>query len=567
MSTTISKLSLHLSANVDGVKSDLEKATAATKAFDRKISALPDVGEKINSSFGRILSTGNVFQNLDSDVSGFEKTLTAAGAGLSSLVVGMQIATKVASGFKAALIGTGIGAIVVGLGFLVGKLTSAREDSKKEREDWQKWLDRIETRALRPAVTPRATGAWDIVTLEEARRDRAAREAHSRELARREALMRPVAELGIETDRLAGSLDEMAHAAGRSGDALSIFRLETRATAMGLDPLIRGSDTYARILADLERARAAATTLELRRETERLRTPLEMVNDELARMASLLRRGGDFELFRRGISGLIGAPEVDAMRGRVDTIIAAFRSLAAEREALVTRLRVPVPAPGVRRFFSEPPLAPEIRDEALRHGIVLPEPAPRPARPLAPDVPRALREGFGRIGIVLPPPVPAPPPPAPPAPIVPDAARAVDSLATLAGDTPGPLAALRARMDSIDRAARAAREIDARAMGGRGFFPFASPGVTARFERASARAFLDAERSLGMAADRMAPQALLEGTVEAVSAINAARRNARVTDPMARVERVLERLERIEEDERRELEGIGAVLSRGIRRV
>lgn len=514
---------LMLSASADGFQKDLKRAGGSVVDFNKRVQAVPEIGEKISASFGRIAQVGSVFTLMSNDASLLEKTIAGVNTGVGAMVVGMQLAVKVTSGMKAALIGTGIGALVVGLGWVVSQLSSARAEEAKEREEWQKFLDRVETRATRsPLPEPRRGGAWDLVSLEEVRRDREARERRAADLAAREEAMRPAAELGLESGRFVEGLESVARAAGRSREEMALLDLETRRAALALNPLIAGSDTLVVITRNLARARAAMHTIDMTREVERLRTPLESARVEIERMVALSRGGGDFETLRRGLNGLMGiAPGLDSTAERIDTILASFRALVVERDRIARIAALPVG----EWLFGIPG---GIRVLPGRDGGFVPVGDPR---------------------AIVPPPAPD---------IRPDFRGVIDRFVEMAGDIAGPATAFRERMASIDRMAAGAREAFFR--GG-----MVGPPVDfRRFERGAARAFLDAERAMG--SERSAPQAFLEGSAEALSAINAARRNAVSSDPMRRVEATLERLERIEEAERRELEGIGRALA-VIRRV
>jgi hypothetical protein len=129
MATTIAKASIQLSANATEVVSELDRTTAKFKAFEGKIKSLPEIGEKVNASFGRIDAISNSFKSMSADASGFEKSIESATMAIGAMTVGMQVAMRMASGLKAALLGSGVGALIVGAGYLLSMISSSRAAS------------------------------------------------------------------------------------------------------------------------------------------------------------------------------------------------------------------------------------------------------------------------------------------------------------------------------------------------------------------------------------------------------------------------------------------------------
>lgn len=458
-------------------------------AFNRRVQSTAEIGEKVTATFGRLAQVGSIFTLMSSNASTLEKSIASVNVGVGAMTIGLQLATKVTSGLKAAFLGTGVGALVVGLGWIIGKLTQERKAAEpaaaREREEWEKFLDRINetaTRDTRPAAVWTERISPDVFTRE------------------RERALRPAAELGVEADRFASSLRETERAAGRSREEMTLLDLTARATAMGLGPLIESADAYRsvlldivdaplrpvldsvlddaeaarRVVSEIVDARRALLAIDVRREADRLGSPMDAVIAEIARMEDLVARGGPVGLLEEGLRRLIGISP--------DPLISSLE---------------------------------RIRVAALRLG-----------------------DADART-------------------------RAVDIMARIAGEPSSALETFHARVDrhgSIDRAAEEMRRVAVPGIA----MPWLRSSDTeleGRIDRMRGRAFLDLERASGVNAERAAPQALLEGSAQALSAINAARRNAVSTDPILRVERVLERMERIEADERSILTEIGRALS------
>lgn len=326
---TISKLSLHLSANVDGVKTELEKATAATKAFNAKVRALPEVGEKITASFGRLTQVSSAFDSMSSSASNFEKTITGLSTGIGSMVVGLQLATKVTSGLKAALLGTGIGAIVIGLGSLLQRL----RESEREAADASPALE-FARRHRRPApsrvVGDALSPGWGMEL------------APSRLPAATsvEAVASAIGDMGPEAESTARSVSRMGETLEEASARLTAHRAHLLATASAG---VLADDAFRSFSDSVDSIRGAARLEGIRREVElqrveleRVRTPIERMNAELERTGALFQRGSiSAETFIRGVHSAIGATAspLEAMRGQVELITTAFRTAGAELEA------------------------------------------------------------------------------------------------------------------------------------------------------------------------------------------------------------------------------------------
>jgi hypothetical protein len=495
---------LMLGTNSSGLEEGFKKAGASAKAFEAKIKTLPEVGEKMKASFGNIGSVAGTFHTMSSDVSFFEKSVLAANSALAATTVGLQLALKATTGLKAALLGTGIGALIVGAGWLVSRIASSRREADASRPEPDAETDRFmrerERTALTPGVRSREVGAWDWVTAEEARAHRFEVAVEARSRAVRETMLRPVAELGIHAARTADSMERVVTTFGMTADEVTIMDMETRRAAMALDPLIASSTLYRDIVRDIGRARAASSRVtmltEVARETERTRAPLERVGSELERISRIFRYTRDADVFRRGLEGIVAVPatEFEATRSRIDTVRAAFGALVDESMA---------------------------RTET-RGGLL-----------------GALFGGLTRtpVGGTF---------------ELPDPTTFVRAMEDVAGRTRTPLEALGERIRSIGEAWEAAGEMATM---------FGDSFDDSVFRRAESTALLDMASSLPTAPTQIG--ALQRGSSAAISEVNRINSQAEMQDPVERVRLAIERQATIEEAQRRSLEAIERALADG----
>jgi len=325
---------LMLSANTAEFQQDLKSAATTAKAFEQKIKTLPEVGEKLRAGFGNVLGVASSFQAMTSEVSEFEKGIVAVNTAVSSMTVGMQLALKTATGLKGALLGTGIGALIIGAGAL---LESIRTISEGETGPGaiapRRSLDSGErvvsfSRMVAGTLTPDARDTMLGISPGERR---------AREL------------IGDRTDRMK-SLSESMRTAGESAEDM-IGRMEAErdriarvgGAAVATSESFRELDTAVR---SLRPALAEATERKFwqdyGKEVERVRTPIERVNVELDRMTAIFRRTGDATTFRRGIESLaeITPTDLEATRSRIEGISTAFETLARESVAMAERPRL-----------------------------------------------------------------------------------------------------------------------------------------------------------------------------------------------------------------------------------
>lgn len=494
---------LMLGTNSSGLEEGLKKAGASAKAFEAKIKTLPEVGEKMKASFGNIGSVAGTFNAMSSDVSVFEKAVLSANSALAATTVGLQLALKATTGLKAALLGTGIGALIVGAGWLVSRIASSRreaEASRPEPDEVDTFMRARERTALTPGIEAPRTSAWDWVTAEEARADRFRAAVVERSRSVRETLLRPVAELGLHAARTADSMERVVTTFGMTADEVTIMDMETRRAAMALDPLIASSTLYRDLVRDIGRARAASSRVtmltEIARETERTRSPLERVGTELERISRLFRYTRDADTFRRGLEGIVAVPptEFEAVRSRIDTVRAAFATLTEESLA---------------------------RTET-RGGLL-----------------GALFGGLTRtsVGGTF---------------ELPDPTTFVRAMEDVAGRTRTPLEALGERIRSIGEAWEAAGEMATM---------FGDTFDDSVFRRAESTALLDMASSLPTAPTQIG--ALQRGSSAAISEVNRINSQAEMQDPVERVRLAIERQATIEEAQRRSLEAIERALADG----
>lgn len=359
---------LMLGADTAGLNEDLQKAGKSAQNFDAKIKALPESGEKLRAGFSNLTSIGATFQNMETNVSGFEKAVTSANMAISGMTVGLQIAMKATSGLKAALLGSGIGALILGAGYLVSRLSASRDVPRSSGPEPIAPLAEM-TRTLREAPVPgesstrtevrRAMGDLEGYfrglesTLFDTRPEIEAMRGRWRSAIARARPMLGEAVAAMARSETVDSLTGMEGARTRSRDmaatmgmsaddaeeyAINLRRTErsimgvTFATTESITPLEAhnrrlaeiadmerrsGTDMTAARLESINRMHAEVAMLEDVRaarlaaagaaERERVRNPLEIQAQELERMGSLFRRGGtDWETYSRGVEMMLG---------------------------------------------------------------------------------------------------------------------------------------------------------------------------------------------------------------------------------------------------------------------
>src|SRR5438093_8740954 len=130
-------------------------ATEAKAAFGDVGKALGNLKEKAESSnaatfnansigrfesgiaraTGSLASLGIAFHELQSGTANTSTVFQLLHGTVQALSTGMRIATSVATGLKAGLLGSGIGILVLGLGYLVSKLDGLGGKSHDTAED------------------------------------------------------------------------------------------------------------------------------------------------------------------------------------------------------------------------------------------------------------------------------------------------------------------------------------------------------------------------------------------------------------------------------------------------
>jgi len=515
MAGTIAKTSIGITANATEAISELERVGKTTKALEKNISTMPGTALKVTAAFAQIGSVSNVFAVMESDASDATKAVAAVSGAVGVLTVALQLALTVTKGMKAALLATGIGAVIVGLGWLVSRLASAgsiaSDSGRATRERAARELslfdrartgfgdatgglspgDRIIRDSIEGPVAPfphrrgvasvatareTTTGTSRLVELEAAR-------TRARDLTETMGLGSEAADdYALSLRRTITTIGGVAVA---TTESLSPIAAHTRRmmelSVLSGRPLI---DVTAARVESLEMMRREITALDevgrarLRAagaaETTRLRSPDESRAIEIERMSSLFRRGAtDAATFARGMASLVEVPTtpLEATRARIEGIRAAFGALVSE--------------------------SPE-----------WPEPTPF-----------------------------------------------IRSLESVAGDTRTPIERTRDRITEIGEAWE---EAGAMALTNGEEFDDTS------FRRATARALTDLERSGSL--EMSAPQALLEGSAAAISAINAARRSGS-DDPAERTVRAIDTLRRVDEATERNTAAMLRLLSAGIIRL
>ena len=548
-----------IKADSASMESDLNRAGARVKQFGDRASkdldvrptnlrAIPEMGEKVAGSFHRMEGASRAFDIIRGNADVATKSVAGLTAGVESLQIGLAVATRMATGFKAAFIGTGIGLAVLAIGHLISKLREEDEAAKTALSDAARAALSIGRTTVEAGTHGRvtATGAAGGTT----------------EMPR---LVATIGETLAGIDEITGRFHATMMAGGRSADRAALARAERvpraleLATRMG--PL-GDSASYTRALLEASRARIGAghaavigtETVEHVRSTEdATRAARDMAatlghSEEEAALyrASLHRTTVAIGEFSVETTAAMSPAErlaermrdLAAVRARTGAPVgAAERAAMAEHRAEVIgleRLRMELSrAAGAREALAARTPFESYRVEAdrlaqlLRDGSINADTfrlrmaaLTGTADPLRDLMSRAeaIADGWrrGTVAAI-------------------DARRAIT---TLVGVTASPLEALGDRL-------RAVRMLTAAG---------AVPGAAALGRRATGEALLGLAATVRM---DLPPgvEAAAYGSVEAVRAINAAQR-AGPTDPVERVRRALEIQTEIE---RQQLEATNAV--------
>jgi hypothetical protein len=358
MATTIAKASLQLSANATEVMTELEKVTKKSKSLEGAVKGIPEVGEKAKASLNQISQVSNVFSVMSSDVNILEKSVTGVSGAVSTMTVGLQLATKVTGGLKAALLGTGIGAIVVAIGFILSKIAAAKSAAEA-------------TTPARLAYTgPRdfsvGIGAGDLVkTSESAMRGgdsdaaKAMREAMDARGRMRDAARfgesigmgtLAEAESGPRMMALSRSIEAATVAMERLGRASSVTgitgigesaRRATETMGMSSDEAARYSLTLRTVKEDVGGVMVSVT---------RSITPTEHLNSTLARLEADRARGAiSTDTYRRAVEEAVKTHEAEERalskaRTELDLLAEARRldALHARGATITDSVRTPI---------------------------------------------------------------------------------------------------------------------------------------------------------------------------------------------------------------------------------
>lgn len=322
---TIGSGILTLGVSNGDFKKGLDASGKHFDAFAAKIKAVPEMGEKIYGAVGRVEGASRAFQELASDANIVQKGLASVELAIGSLTLGMQLATKMTTGLKAALLGTGIGGIIVGLGALLNALTSARRVSGDIAADFAaRHMPTGTTPDLGHSITSSmaAVGAlWfdssAATSLWSGAGSTGAPAAGVSAISAAFGEVGPRAEEFARRARMAEHTMESAYTeAVRLRDSL----ISTGSAA------VLGSRHFTVLTESITSMGTAIEADRLRRvaaETDRLRTPLERLNAEIERMRRLMLSPATFG---RGLA---------AMLGDVSTPLESFR----ERVATIERLR------------------------------------------------------------------------------------------------------------------------------------------------------------------------------------------------------------------------------------